>query len=79
MGSFARTDSSKTPVERIRDTMNDVGSTILLTTLTSSVAFGLGAVSSIPAVQYLVMCKTIQKSLSSLGKAQDDSQYCSFS
>ena len=54
-GAFARTDSSKNPVERINDTMEDIGNTILLTTLTSSLAFALGAVSSIPAVQYLVM------------------------
>lgn len=42
-------------MERIHDTMEDIGHTILLTTLTSSLAFALGAVSSIPAVQYLVM------------------------
>lgn len=35
--------------------MEDIGSSILLTTLTSTLAFALGAVSSIPAVQYLVM------------------------
>jgi Niemann-Pick C1 protein len=54
-GAFGRTDASKTPRERIADTMNDIGNTILLTTLTSSLAFGLGAVSSIPAVRYLMM------------------------
>ena len=35
--------------------MEDIGGTILLTTLTSSLAFALGLVSSVPAVQYLVM------------------------
>lgn len=35
--------------------MEDIGLSILLTTLTSSLAFALGGVSSIPAVQYLVM------------------------
>ena len=54
-GAFARTDHSKNAVERINDTMEDIGNTILLTTLTSSLAFALGAVSTIPAVKYLVM------------------------
>lgn len=53
-GSYSRTDGTKDPVERIDDTINDVGGTILLTTLTSSSAFALGLVSSIPAVQWLV-------------------------
>lgn len=53
-GAFSRTDHTKTPEERIRETMEDIGGTILLTTLTSSLAFGLGGVSSIPAVRYLV-------------------------
>ena len=52
-GSFVRTDHRKPTVERIDDTMNDVGGTILLTTLTSVLSFGLGAISSIPAVRYL--------------------------
>lgn len=54
-GSYARTDCTKDPVERIVDTINDVGGTILLTTLTSSSAFALGMVSSIPAVSWLVV------------------------
>lgn len=54
-GAFARTDHTKNPVERIDETMQDIGGTILLTSLTSSLAFALGAVSTIPAVRYLVM------------------------
>ncbi|CAB9509581.1 Pick C1-like protein 1 [Seminavis robusta] len=54
-GAFARTDHRKNVVERVDDTMKDIGHTILLTTLTSSLAFALGAVSSIPAVRYLVI------------------------
>ena len=54
-GAFARTDPKKNAVERIHDTMEDIGNTILLTTLTSALGFALGAVSSIPAVRYLVM------------------------
>jgi Niemann-Pick C1 protein len=52
-GSFVRTDHRKTAVERIDDTMQDIGGSILLTTMTSAVSFGLGAISSIPAVRYL--------------------------
>ena len=54
-GAFSRTDHSKNVVDRINDTMEDIGATILLTTLTSSLAFALGLISSVPAVQYLVM------------------------
>jgi Niemann-Pick C1 protein len=54
-GAYARTDHTKSAVERIDDTMKDIGSTILLTTLTSTLAFALGCISSIPAVRYLVI------------------------
>jgi predicted RND superfamily exporter protein len=54
-GAYARTDHTKDAVARIDDTMEDIGGTILLTTLTSTLAFALGCVSSIPAVRYLVM------------------------
>ena len=54
-GAYARTDHRKTAVERIDNTFEEIGGTILLTTLTSSLAFALGMVSSIPAVRYLVM------------------------
>lgn len=54
-GAYARTDHRKTAVDRIDDTMKEIGGTILLTTLTSSLAFALGCVSSVPAVQYLVI------------------------
>ena len=53
--SFFRTDHRKNVVERIDDTMKDIGLTILMTTITSTLAFGLGGVSSIPAVRYLVV------------------------
>lgn len=54
-GAYSRTDHTKKAVDRINDTMEDIGGTILLTTLTSSLAFALGLISSIPAVRYLVM------------------------
>ena len=41
----------KDTVDRITDTIHDVGGTILLTTLTASVAFALGLCSSVPAIK----------------------------
>lgn len=52
-GSFRRTDPRKDPVERVRDTVNDVGMSVSLTTMTSALAFGLGCMSSVPAVIWL--------------------------
>lgn len=54
-GSFGRSDKSKNPVDRIRDTMEDIGMSIVLTTLTSTLAFGLGCISSVPAVFWLCL------------------------
>ena len=42
-------------VERIRVTINDVGVSITLTTLTSTLAFAMGCVSDIPAVRWLCL------------------------
>ena len=52
-GAYARTDKTKTPEERIHDTIEQVGLSILLTTFTSVVAFSLGCLSTIPAVLWL--------------------------
>eukprot|EP00549_Striatella_unipunctata_P007214 CAMPEP_0118691254 /NCGR_PEP_ID=MMETSP0800-20121206/10574_1 /TAXON_ID=210618 ORGANISM="Striatella unipunctata, Strain CCMP2910" /NCGR_SAMPLE_ID=MMETSP0800 /ASSEMBLY_ACC=CAM_ASM_000638 /LENGTH=867 /DNA_ID=CAMNT_0006589005 /DNA_START=310 /DNA_END=2913 /DNA_ORIENTATION=- len=54
-GSYSRTDKGKEPVERVKDTMEDIGGSIMLTTCTSAIAFGLGATSSIPAVRWLCL------------------------
>ncbi|CAB9530727.1 Pick C1-like protein 1 [Seminavis robusta] len=54
-GAFTRTDHMKPTVNRIEETIIDVGGTIMLTTLTAAAAFALGILSSIPAVRYLVM------------------------
>lgn len=54
-GEYTRTDEKKPPRDRIRDTMEEVGSSIFLTTLTSTLAFSLGLVSSIPAVNWLCL------------------------
>lgn len=52
-GSYSRTDESKEIPERIRDTIDEVGISITSTTVTSTLAFGLGCLSSIPAVYWL--------------------------
>lgn len=54
-GSFNRSDKSKQPVDRIHETMEDIGMSIVLTTTTSSLAFGLGCISSVPAVFWLCL------------------------
>jgi len=55
LGAYTRTDHLKETASRIEETIADVGGTILLTTVTATVAFALGVFSSIPAVRYLVM------------------------
>jgi Niemann-Pick C1 protein len=55
MGSYLRTDRSKSPEERVRITMEDIGISITLTSLTTIVAFALGCSSSIPAVRWLCL------------------------
>jgi Niemann-Pick C1 protein len=52
-GSYDRTDPAKSAVERIHDTVEDVGASITLTTVSSTLAFGLGATSDVPAVFWL--------------------------
>lgn len=48
-------DTSKTPVERIADMIDDVGLSITMTSLTSTMAFGLGCLSTIPAIFWLCL------------------------
>eukprot|EP00538_Stauroneis_constricta_P000207 CAMPEP_0119570782 /NCGR_PEP_ID=MMETSP1352-20130426/43788_1 /TAXON_ID=265584 /ORGANISM="Stauroneis constricta, Strain CCMP1120" /LENGTH=1044 /DNA_ID=CAMNT_0007620455 /DNA_START=143 /DNA_END=3276 /DNA_ORIENTATION=+ len=54
-GSFYRTDPNKPIEARVEETIRDVGVSIILTTTTSAVAFGLGCISSIPAVYWLCL------------------------
>ena len=53
-GEFTRSNPRKTPEERIHDTIHEVGSSIFLTTMTTTLAFSLALISSIPAVDWLV-------------------------
>jgi Niemann-Pick C1 protein len=54
-GEFGRTDPKKNPVERIDETIEAVGLSVSLTTITSVLAFGLGCTSTIPAVYWLCL------------------------
>lgn len=52
-GAWERTDSRKSIPDRVREVMEEVGLTITMTTLTTSLAFGLGCISTIPAIRDL--------------------------
>jgi Niemann-Pick C1 protein len=52
-GSYYRMDPKRDVVERVGETMEEIGLSIFLTTLTSCLAFGLSCISSIPAVFWL--------------------------
>ena len=54
-GSYARTDPQKDLVLRVEETIEEVGLSITLTSLTSATAFALGCTSSVPAVNWLVL------------------------
>ena len=54
-GFLSRTSEDKEITERIEETMAEAGLSITLTTLTSVLAFGLGCLSSIPAVYWLCL------------------------
>ena len=55
MGAYTRTDPSLDITERIHETVEEVGTSITLTTLTSTLAFGLGCLASIPAIYWLCL------------------------
>jgi Niemann-Pick C1 protein len=50
-GSFRRTDPSLSIEDRMMETMKDCGVSIVVTTLTTAVAFSLGITSDIPAIK----------------------------
>lgn len=53
LGAYNRTDPRKDVVERIQESMRDIGLSIILTTVTTSVAFGLGCTSAFPCLFWL--------------------------
>ena len=54
-GAYFRTDPKKSILTRVNDTMDEVGLSISLTTITTMLAFALGCLSSIPAIQWLCL------------------------
>jgi len=52
-GAFQRKDRSIPILDRVHDTMEEVGVSIFVTTLTSVVAFALGSMSALPVVYWL--------------------------
>jgi len=53
--AYARTNQEVETTERIRKTIQEVGVSITVTSVTSTLAFGLGCLSSIPAVFWLCL------------------------
>jgi predicted RND superfamily exporter protein len=54
-GAYDRTDPSKGPKERIYDTVEDVGISITVSTITTTLAFGLGCISTVPTIYWLCL------------------------
>ena len=52
-GEYIGTDETKDPVWRIQKTFEEVGLSVFLTTLTTSVAFALGCLASLPTLYWL--------------------------
>lgn len=46
-------------VERVRATLNEVGMSISMTTMTTATAFVLGCISTIPGIRWLCLCKCL--------------------
>lgn len=54
-GAYFRLDPSMDVVDRVAKTVDEIGLSIFITTVTSAIAFGLGCTSSIPAVYWLCL------------------------
>ena len=54
-GAYSRTNPNTKTEHRIGETIHEVGISITLTSITSSLTFGLGCLSSIPAVYWLCL------------------------
>ena len=58
-GAYFRTDPAKGGVERIHETMTEIGNSISLTTITTTTAFLLGCISSIPSIRWLCIYASV--------------------
>lgn len=54
-GCYERTDKTKSPTQRILDAIEECALSITITSITSSLAFGLGCISAIPSIFWLCL------------------------
>jgi Niemann-Pick C1 protein len=54
-GGYDRTDPTNEPEDRIHATIKDIGISITISTITSTLAFGIGCISSIPTIYWLCL------------------------
>jgi Niemann-Pick C1 protein len=54
-GGYDRTDPTKEPEDRIHATIKDIGISITISTITTTLAFGIGCISSIPVIYWLCL------------------------
>jgi Niemann-Pick C1 protein len=54
-GGYDRTDPTKESEDRIHATIKDIGISITISTITSTLAFGIGCISSIPVIYWLCL------------------------
>ncbi|CAB9526307.1 Pick C1-like protein 1 [Seminavis robusta] len=52
-GAYLRTNPNQPTEHRIRETFQEVGLSIAMTTMTTSIALALGIISTVPAIRYL--------------------------
>jgi len=62
-GSFFRTDPTKDVILRVEETMEEIGLSITMTTLTTVLAFALGMGSSVPAIIWLCLYALVALSI----------------
>ena len=55
MTAYERSDPEKDVVDRVHDTIEEIGLSIFMTTATSVLAFGLGCLSTTPAIRWLCL------------------------
>lgn len=65
--AYERTDSKKEAIDRIADAIDEIGVSMFVTTATSTLAFGLGCLSSIPVVRGLHFAIPFQSSATRQG------------
>jgi predicted RND superfamily exporter protein len=57
-------DENELITQRILDTMEEVGLSISMTTITTALAFMLGCLSTIPGIRWVCLCKFLESEIS---------------